>query len=257
MARFLPKSLPSLGRPSRRAVVWLVIWGVTIGGLRLTTLAAEICPDITIESTHDSAIAAAEWIVNNQEGDGRYLYEWDLRIDGPTAAPYNLVRHAGTTMSLYQFVLAGEEDYLEAADEAIQWLLDRQVGTDDITAFAPAPTSRAKLGTASLVAVGLIHRRQATGDTRHDDLLRSIGRMMVGQQRPENGLHEIRPEASVIPYISLSCFPVTATNFSRTATGNKDAPVKPDRIELRSAPSTGTSATAPMDVGTAPAIVTL
>ena len=75
MARSVRSLLHKLRRPSRRALTWLLIWGLTIGGLRLTTLAAEICPQISIASTHDSAIAAADWIVNNQEGDGRYLYE--------------------------------------------------------------------------------------------------------------------------------------------------------------------------------------
>ena len=173
---------------SKRLVTWSVIWALTLGGLRLTTLAAEVCPTIDIDRTHEAAVGAAEWIVNNQFDDGRYLYEWDLRIDGPTDAPYNLVRHAGTTMSLYQFVLAGEEQYLEPADEAIQWLLDRRVGNDDVTAVAPRPTARAKLGTTALVTVGLIHRRQATGDTRYDELLRSMGRLMVGQQRADGSM---------------------------------------------------------------------
>ena len=162
--------------------------GRHISGLRLTTLAAEVCPPVTADSVHRSAEAAADWIVTNQFDDGRYLYEWDLRIDGPTDAPYNLVRHAGTTMSLYQFVLAGETRYLDPADEALQWLLDRRVGTADVTAIAPGPTTRAKLGTTALVTVGLIHRRQATGDTSHDDMLRAMGRLMVGQQRPDGSM---------------------------------------------------------------------
>lgn len=173
---------------SKRLITWSVIWAVTLGGLRLTTLAAEVCPTIDIDSTHEAAIGAADWIVNNQFTDGRYLYEWDLRIDGPTDAPYNLVRHAGTTMSLYQFVLAGEDQYLEPADEAIQWLLDRRVGNDEVTAISPRPNTRAKLGTTALVTVGLIHRRQATGDSRYDDLLRSMGRLMVAQQRPDGSM---------------------------------------------------------------------
>ncbi len=188
MVRSLLSRLPSSRRPSRRLVVWVVIWALTISGLRLTTLAAEICPPVSVDSINASAVAAADWIVSNQFDDGRYLYEWDLRIDGPTDAPYNLVRHAGTTMSLYQFVLAGEADYLAPADEALQWLLDRRVGTDEVTAVAPGPTIRAKLGTTALVTVGLVHRRQATGDTRYDDLLREMGRLMVGQQRPDGSM---------------------------------------------------------------------
>ena len=105
-------------------------------------------------------------IAENQDADGRYLYEWDLTLDAPTSAPYNYVRHAGTTMALYQFVLEGETAYLEAADAGLAWLLERERGNDDVAAIAPADTANAKLGTAALLAVGLVHRRQATGDTR-------------------------------------------------------------------------------------------
>ncbi|MGI9624317.1 MAG: hypothetical protein ACR2PK_15900 [Acidimicrobiales bacterium] len=172
----------------KRVITWTVIWLVTLVGLRLTLLAAEVCPAVTVTSTHRSAVAAADWIVENQGLDGRYLYDWDLDIAGPTDAPYNLVRHAGTTMALYQFVLEGETSYLEAADTGIDWLLDRQVGNAEVTAIAPSPTSRAKLGTAALTTVGLVLRRQATGDTTHDELLRSMGRLMVGQQQPDGSM---------------------------------------------------------------------
>lgn len=185
-------------RPSRlkRLATWGLIWLSTVVGLRLTLLAPEVCPTVTIESTHAASIAAADWIVANQDQSGRYLYDWDLETSSPTDAPYNLVRHAGTTMSLYQFVLEGEDAYLAAADQAMAWLLDRRVDDaeadpppgEGVVAIAPTPRSRAKLGTTSLVVVGLVHRRQATGDERHDDLLRAMGRLIVGQQRDDGSM---------------------------------------------------------------------
>ena len=57
--------------------------------------------------------------------------------------------------------------------------------------------------------------------------------------------------ALVLVWVFLS------SNFSRTATGSDEAPVKPPRTELMSAPLSGTSAIAPIDVGTPPASVTL
>ncbi len=177
-----------MGGHRRRLVTWAVVWGITVVGLRLTLLAPEVCPPVSAATAHRAALGAADWIVTNQGDDGRYLYDWDLRLDGPTGAPYNLVRHAGTTMSLYQLVLAGENRYLAAADRGLAWLLERRVGDEQVAAIAPSPSSRAKLGTAALVAVGLVHRRQATGDTTHDGLLRALGRMMVGQQREDGSM---------------------------------------------------------------------
>ncbi len=172
----------------RRTVTWLLVWLFTIAGLRVSLLAPEVCPDVSVTSTHAAAVAAADWIVNNQDGDGKYLYEWDLAIDGPTDAPYNLVRHAGTTMALYQFAAEGKLSYLGPADEGLAWMLDRLVGNDDVAAVAPTPTANAKLGTAALLTVGLVHRRQATGDTTYDTLIRQLGTMMVGQQRPDGSM---------------------------------------------------------------------
>ena len=167
---------------------WTVLWAITLAGMRVTFLAPEVCPSLTVDSTRAAALGAADWILANQEGTGQYLYDWDLDLEGPSNAPYNHVRPAGTTLSLYHCVLAGQDDYLAPADEGIAWLLDREVGSADVAAFAPTQTADAKLGTASLVAVGLIHRRQATGDTSHDELLRRIGRLIVGQQRADGSM---------------------------------------------------------------------
>ncbi len=172
----------------RRVVTWLLVWALTILGLRVSLLAPEVCPPVTVAGTRDAAVAAADWIADNQDAEGRYLYEWDLAIDGPTAAPYNYVRHAGTTMALYQFVLEGESSYLGAADTGLSWLLERERGNDEVAAIAPSDTANAKLGTSALLAVGLVHRRQATGDPTFDDLLRRLGTMMVGQQRPDGSM---------------------------------------------------------------------
>ena len=172
----------------KRTLGWLLIWAVTLVGMRLTLLAPEVCPTVDVESTHRAAVGAADWITANQFTDGRYLYDWDLQIEGPTGAAYNLVRHAGTTMSLYQFVLAGESRYLDQADAGRDWLLERRIGTDVITGIASRPSSNAKLGTTALFTVGLVHRRQATGDQTFDPLLRQMGRFMLGQQRADGSL---------------------------------------------------------------------
>jgi hypothetical protein len=66
----------------------------------------------------------------------------------------------------------------------------------------------------------------------------------------------IRPDASVMPYTSYSPTPVTCRKRSPTARGSEAAPQNPARIVPMSASPTGTSSTAPMPVGTAPASVT-
>lgn len=175
----------------RRLITWTLIWALTLVGLRLTLLAPEVCPSVSVESTHQAALAAADWIAANQDVNGRYLYEWDLANDAATNAAYNVVRHAGTTMALYQFAAVGETAYLEAADAGLTWLLQQQVGNDNVAAISASDRSNAKLGTVALATAGLVHRRRATGDASFDELLRSFGNLMVGQQRADGSMLDL------------------------------------------------------------------
>jgi len=91
-------------------------------------------------------------------------------------------------MALYQFAAEGETGYLPQADKGLAWMMDRLVGTDTVAAISATPTTNAKLGTAALTTVGLIHRRQATNDPAYDTLIKQLGTMMVGQQRADGSL---------------------------------------------------------------------
>ncbi len=189
----------------RRVVVWVLIWLLTLVGLRATLWAAEICPPITAVDAREAAEAAGQWIVANQEPSGRWLYEWN-RVTEQASSAYNLVRHAGTTMALYQLVDAGDTSVLDGADLATEWMLALDITEGapaaeglEIAAFAE-PGDPGKLGTASLVAVGLAQRRLATDDPRHDDLLRRLGRFIIGQQRPDGSMLDLwDPDTGPVP----------------------------------------------------------
>lgn len=189
---------------------------VGFGALRLTLLAPEVCPTITDAGAVASAVAAGEWIAAGQRPDGRYLYEYDRAEQAP-APGYNLVRHAGVTMSLYQLADAqADEDptagraTLAAADEGLDHMLDRLVPAGDGRAFVERGAPTARLGASALMAAALEARRDATDDPGYDRELRSLGRFLAGQIGPKGqGLEEFDLEASA---------PV-ADETSRYATG--------------------------------------
>lgn len=160
----------------RRAVL---TWVVAMGLLRVTFWAPEVCPPLTSTGARATAVAAGDWIVANQDANGHYLYGWN-RDDSSPATDYNLVRHAGVTMSLYQLTNAGEIDFLASADRGLRWMLDRLEPAGDGLAFADGPT--AKLGASALLAVSLAQRRLATDDSSHDETLRAVARFLRGQQ---------------------------------------------------------------------------
>lgn len=171
--------------PRRRVRRAVVTWAVGAAVLRVSLWAPEVCPPLTAHEARSAAVDAGDWIVGNQRDDGQYLYDWH-RGRNEASDDYNLVRHAGVTMSLYQLARAGERQFLQPADEGLAWMLDRMSAAGDGRAFTEH--RRAKLGASSLLAVALAHRRLVTRDPRHDGELLAIGRFLLGQQRPDGSM---------------------------------------------------------------------
>jgi hypothetical protein len=166
-------------RTSARVASAAALWVGSFVGLRLSFLAPEDCPDATSADLEASATAAGAWIERAQGDDGRYVYEYNR--DSDRVAPgYNIVRHAGVTMSLYQLARAGHPEVIDAADAALVVMLDNLVPAGDGLAFVDNESS-ARLGASALMAAALAQRRDATHDDRYDDELRALGRFLVGQ----------------------------------------------------------------------------
>lgn len=182
----------------RRTTRALVTWAVGASIMRLTLWAPEVCPPIVRSEARLAATQAADWIVRNQADDGTFLYDFH-RGRAESSDDYNLVRHAGVTMSLYQLVRAGELRYLDEADRGLEWMLQRLQPTGGgNVAFTDA--TRAKLGASSLLLVSLAQRRLATSDAQHDQTMRDLGAFIVEQQRPDGSmlnLHDVEAGAPV------------------------------------------------------------
>ena len=145
----------------------------------------ERCPAPSTAELRGAAEEAVAWFVRNQRDDGRWLYEYDAAADR-VSDDYNVVRHAGGIMGLYQAASAGIEGALGSADRGLRWAEDNVVEHDGWSALAL--DGRAPAGASALLAAGLAERRLATGETVHDDLLRSLGRFLVTLTEPSGAL---------------------------------------------------------------------
>jgi small neutral amino acid transporter SnatA (MarC family) len=145
----------------------------------------ERCPTVTGAELRASAQAAVDWFARNQHADGSWLYDYNAETD--TAKPeYNVVRHAGAVMGLYQGAAAGLPRALESGDRGTDWTLDRLTTRDDWTAVFLG--GEIATGATALFVAGLDIRREATGDTRHDALMRRLGRFLVAQTEPSGAV---------------------------------------------------------------------
>lgn len=159
---------------------WLAAWVVGLAVLRLVVVPAESCPEVAAADVRRSIDEAAAWLVRGQREDGRFLYGYD-RDRGEVSTAYNSTRHAGVVDVLYRV------GRVEAADAGLEYVLDNLVEHGGWTAFAPAG-EHANVGANALVVAALVHRREATGDPRHDGLIRRIGHFLVAQQRPDGSI---------------------------------------------------------------------
>ena len=72
----------------------------------------EHCPAVDAAELRASATETVDWFTRNQEADGTWLYLYNAERD-TAAADYNVVRHMGAGMGLYQAASAGIPGALE------------------------------------------------------------------------------------------------------------------------------------------------
>jgi small neutral amino acid transporter SnatA (MarC family) len=161
-------------------------WVLVAVALRGVVLLPEQCPAVATEDVRVSAAEAVGWFERNQRPDGRWLYRYDVDA-GRDLGGYNLTRHAGVTMSLYQAAAAGHDGALAVADEGIAWALDRLVEVEGGMAFGPEGDV-VPVGASGLLVAGLAERRALTGERDHDDDLRALGRFLAAMVEPSGAV---------------------------------------------------------------------
>ena len=165
------------GVGGRVALAGLALAGA--GALAFGVMAPpERCPSATAGDLRAAATDAVGWFARNQEPDGTWLYLYDAESDH-AAADYNVVRHAGGVMGLYQAAGAGVPGALDSADRGLGWAQDHLIERDGWAALSYG--GRTATGATALLVAGLVERREATGDDRHDALLAELGRFLVAQ----------------------------------------------------------------------------
>jgi small neutral amino acid transporter SnatA (MarC family) len=150
----------------------------------------ERCPAVTVASLDEASALTVDWFVHNQNRDGTWLYQYDA-ADDRVIDDYNIVRHAGAIMGLYQASEAGYDQALDSADAGLEWLLDRSFdaeGEDGEEWTAITWQGETSVGTVALLTAGLVDRRLATGDDVHDDLLRRLGGFLSAQTEPSGAV---------------------------------------------------------------------
>lgn len=163
----------SVGRAATGAAI---SWVVVFGGLRAFAVQPEMCGDPDAATIRTAVDEAVGWFARNQNPDGTWLYRYD-RAEDRDVGGYNIVRHAGVTMSLYQAATVGSPDALATADAGLVWALDRLEPTGPGLALSDG--GQVKVGATGLLVAGLVERRELTGEHDLDDELTGLGRFLL------------------------------------------------------------------------------
>ena len=164
----------------------VILWAVVLGVVRVAGVQPEACPAVSV-ATLDAALGGAvTWVSSGLDDDGRYRYGYDRAL-GANSTDYNITRHAGVVLALYQLAVAGDTRGLEAAEQGLT-LIDANLRRhEDWIAFATEGGQRS-LGSTALALAAIMHRREATGDTSHDEVARGMGRFILAQQEPRGSI---------------------------------------------------------------------
>lgn len=163
------------------------------------------CPIVSRAEMNETVTNAVGWMDRALEADGSFWYEYD-RVADTFADDYHYVRHAGALMSLYQVAAAGSdaaERALIVGDGGLAFVTERLAESGDRVAFRQTGRS-AILGSAALTIVALVHRRQATGDDRYDELLRGLGRFMQSLERGDGAMWARADGVDLTPAVGVT-----------------------------------------------------
>ncbi len=174
-----------VGSLTRRLGVTALSWLLVFGGLRAIVTQPERCGPVSTAEVTDAVSEAGDWFANNQNADGTWLYRYDRDSDEDIGG-YNIVRHSGVTMSLYQAAAIGTPGALETADRGTAWALDNLVDVGDGLAFATG--ERVEAGASGLLLAGLVERREFTAEDIYDDEMAALATFLVGQIEPSGAV---------------------------------------------------------------------
>lgn len=162
----------------------VAVWVVGVVVLRATVAPAAACPSIDADGARLAATRAAAWIAGGQRADGTYLYEMNRRT-GLAADDYNVVRHAGVTMALYQLAAFGDRSAIATADRGLGYMEANLFRRDGWAAFRDPPTGTIQLGASALMLAALEQRRIATRDRGYDALMKEVATFLLVMQRED------------------------------------------------------------------------
>ncbi|MCC6157784.1 MAG: hypothetical protein IT350_06995 [Deltaproteobacteria bacterium] len=133
--------------------------------------ASSTVPRVTSDDILRACRIGGDFLIKIQQPNGKWYYGYDAGKDDLDKVDYNLLRHAGTTYSMYQlYDVTREPRYLDAANAGLRW--QRTVieadPADPERLFVREPHN-IKLGGAGLALMAYVEKRKVAGWDGEDE----------------------------------------------------------------------------------------
>jgi hypothetical protein len=196
----LPEEFPYL---RLRTVAWAESDnpdGKRPGIFRLYRLHAAEPEEISEDRLLQRAVWAADYLISSISSEGKVRYQYKVQADKDSAS-YNLLRHGGTTYSVFQvYDRTKFEAYRRAGDAAISYLLKHSRREERMGRWGGGDSlfvvegDDIKLGGAGLALVMLVQRMESTGDREeYLDEARAYARFLLSQQKEDGEFSYFAP----------------------------------------------------------------
>jgi len=140
-----------------------------------------------------AARAGGDYLLRVQKRDGGFNYYYDAAGDRFESRRYNIVRHAGTALSLFELYAATRDSrYLESARRAVRFLgtrFRRARGTQG--SYVLDYDGKAKLGANGLALVALTRQIELDPGNGNRRSAEAVARLILALQR-KDGSFEMR-----------------------------------------------------------------
>lgn len=153
-----------------------------------------ILEEYTPEKIKTLALNGANWIIENQKSDNRYLYYYDAKEDNyidhehPNAPEddlyYNDLRHCGGIITLIRaYQLTKDKKYLESAKRGIDFIttITKEHQINGKTGAYVFYNKKAKLGGTAMILIAMMKYRTETNDKTYDDYIKKYTRHILSR----------------------------------------------------------------------------
>lgn len=166
-------------------IVPLLLASVRCGSESLAAQAST--QDLTRAKLIDAARAGGDYLIRIQHVDGSFHYYYDAETDRFEAQRYNILRHTGAAISLFElFAATHDSRYLTSARLAMRFLTLR---------FRPARASRAvyvldydgkaKLGANGLALIAITRQMELDGESANRASVVKLANLVLAMQRKD------------------------------------------------------------------------